>query len=65
MQLQAQFRHLWRTRRAACRALAMLMSSARLADMAITVVGASESTAMGAMHLMGKSERQVAEWKTS
>jgi flavin-dependent dehydrogenase len=52
--LRAQFRGLWATRRLACRALARLLSSPRLAGDVVDLARNSESVSRAAMAWMGK-----------
>lgn len=52
--LTRSFNHLWRARRAACRAAAKVVSSGRMAGVAMDLLRSDERVGRAAMELMGK-----------
>ena len=53
---------LWRTRRAACRAAARVVSSGRLSGLAMNLLRRQERVGRVALALMGKSDAGVGVW---
>ena len=53
--LHAQYVHLWRRRRLACRAMALLLSRPSIAELGIPILAAHPDWAQAALRLMGKS----------
>jgi flavin-dependent dehydrogenase len=60
--LVTEYQRLWRTRRAACRAAAKVVSSGRFAGLAMRLLRRGERTGRFAMALMGKSDAGAGVW---
>jgi 2-polyprenyl-6-methoxyphenol hydroxylase-like FAD-dependent oxidoreductase len=60
--LVSEYQRLWRTRRAACRAAAKVVSSGRFAGLAMRLLQRGERTGKFALALMGKSAAGAEVW---
>lgn len=61
-ELVTEYQRLWRTRRAACRAAAKVVSSGRFAGLAMRLLQRGERTGKFALALMGKSAAGAGVW---